>query len=51
MPTAYSNSRYFMHPKYEYHAEPCKALNYEETIGQKVDAPANISTVIYVNVC
>ena len=51
MPTACSNSRYFMLPKYVYHAEPCKALNYEETTGQKVDAPANISTVIYVNVC
>ena len=51
MPTACSNSRYFMHPKYVYHAEPCEALNYEETTGQKVDAPANISTVIYVNVC
>ena len=51
MPTAYSNSRYFMHPKYVYHAEPCEALNYEETTGQKVDALANISTVIYVNVC
>ena len=51
MPTACSNSRYFMHPKYVYHAEPCKALNYEETTGQKVDALTNISTVIYVNVC
>ena len=51
MPTACSNPRYFMHPKYVYHAEPCEALNYEETTGQKEDAPANISTVIYVNVC
>ena len=51
MPTACSNPRYFMHPKYVYHAEPCKALNYEETTGQKVDALANISIVIYVNVC
>ena len=51
MPTACSNPRYFMHPKYVYHAESCEALNYEETTGQKVDAPANISTVIYVNVC
>ena len=51
MSTACSNPRYFMHPKYVYHAEPCEALNYEETTGQKVDAPANISTVIYVNVC
>ena len=50
MPTACSNSRYFMHPKYVYHAEPCEALNYEETTGQKVEALANISTVIYVNV-
>ena len=51
MPTACSNSRYFMYPKYGYHAEPWEALNYEETTGQKVDALANISTVIYVNVC
>ena len=51
MPTACSNPRYFMHPKYVYHAEPSKALNYEETTGQKVDALANMSTVIYINVC
>ena len=51
MPTACSNPRQFMYPKYVYHAEPSKALNYEETTGQKVDAPDNISTVIYVNVC
>ena len=51
MPTACSNPRHFMYPKYVYHEEPCEALNYEETTGQKVDAPANISTVIYVNVC
>ena len=51
MPTARSSPRYFMHPKYLYHVEPSKALNYEETTGQKVDALANISTVIYINVC
>ena len=48
MPTACSNPRYFMQPKYVYHTEPCEALNYEETTGQKVDALANISRV---NVC
>ena len=50
MRTAYSNPLHFMYPKYEYHAEPSEALNYEETTGQKVDALTSISTVIYVNI-